>query len=482
MTRHLTLRLALIAACAAHALPVIAQTQDDPTAVEAAKAPPLTAAQITKMFRTATTPEARAAAYEALAPFTATGDAGALRLLARELRRDNRFADAMAALAPLIAANDEEGLTLADKIISSRKSGIKDPALALDINERLIELGDLDALGKVAKAQLAGQIGRLTPEEVRAELQVAAEGGISNLSGYLADYQARGLGGPVDQEGAIAALRLAADAGERGRNLDLAKALMKSDDPAEVAQALDSLAQIAADENSGEAYGAQLTLITGHVTKGFGDNSDVQTAISLTQAVLASDKGDKAVKSLLRTATRTSVDPDWRDTLVGWVLAKLDAGDLTHLGVLFDHYAARNDDAASVAAQDLLDRFGGQFDSDYLSSFAVKSAIDSGNPMRRAAELAKILGADTSRNSLERAYRASTGNANLFTYLMQDLAARKGNYDGRLSGILDQSTLRAFYQLCREGEVRDACITGPLRRKNSKLIASAAAGLAIPAN
>ncbi len=464
-----------------------AQTADPAGQMDAAPKPakkerPLSPAAISKMFKTAQTPEARAAAFSALAPFVITGDPSAQRLQARELARDARCSDALAALAPLIAANDEEGLDMAAKLISNRKSGLDDPAVALDINERLMELGDLDALAKVAKAHLEGQAGRISPEDIRSALEVAASGGISNLSSYLAEFQTKGIGGSIDKDAAIVSLKAASEAGAKGSKYDLAALLLDSDKAEDIKQSLTLLTELAASASPGESAGAKIKLITGHALGDFGAASDVQVAMVLTGEVLASETAAKAVPGLLRAASKQDAPPEWRDLILQAVQARIDSGDETHLNSLFAHFAASRDTAFQARAQTMYDTYGTKISSDLVAGFLIGQAIRAGNPMPQAETLVGYLDLAKTPAALEKAYLATTFNPNLFTYFLQHFATARSQYSGRLSGQMDSATLRAVMQICADAGGKPTCEAGPLKRKNAQTIARAVATMAATAN
>ncbi len=457
--------------------PIGAQTADAPAQEAAAPSP----AQIAKMFKTAADADARAAAFAALAPFAEAGDVAAQRLMARELMRDQRSAEALAALKPLIAANDEDGLDLAARLVGNSKFGINDPAVALDVYERLTELGDLAALGKVAKAQIAGQIGRIPAEQIRSELEVAAAGGLSNLAGYLAAFQSKGIGGPVDKAGSIASLRVAAEAGEKGSDIGLADALLGSEVAEDVAESLELLTSLAA-ANTNDSLRAKIKLITGHATGAFGESSDPGQAIAMTPEVLTGEGAARAVKPLLNTAGRQGVASDWKSLLLETLNNQINAGDLTHLDALFDYYASKRDETDLAAAQDLYDTYPDKITSDSLVRFLIMQQVRAGTAMANAADLVQLIEQTTTPAAREKAYVASIWDKNFQVYFLQSLAKTKGYFEGNPSGQLTGATLRAISPLCKDAGVSEICADGPLRRKNALAIMRAMAALPVDGN
>lgn len=458
----------LVAVAVAWGAGLAAQTAEAPAA-----SPP---AKIANMFKTATNTAERTAAYAALAPFAKAGHRASQRIMARELMRDARYPEALATLAPLIAANDRGGLDLAAKLIGHRKFGTVPPALALDIYERLAEMGDMAALGQVAKAHLAGQTGRMSAEKIRSALDRAATGDMPNLAAYLAEFQTKGMGGPVDKAGAIASLKLAAKTGRKDSILNLATALMDSQAETDIAQSLALLTSMA-DANGKESQTAKIRLIIGHATGGFGQNSDLGAALALTPQVLAGAGATKAATLLLRAAGRAKAAPEWRALLQQIVQDQIAAGNLTHLDALFDHYTVMRDAESLAAAQRLYDRYKGQITSNLQASFLIMQNIQNGTAMANAADLVQMIHQTKDKYAREQAYLASLADQNFYIYALQSLAQIKGYYKGTLTGQMDSATLRAFAKLCSDAGVQDACATGPLKRKNAHVIARAVAGL-----
>jgi hypothetical protein len=62
-------------------------------------------------------------------------------------------------------------------------------------------------------------------------------------------------------------------------------------------------------------------------------------------------------------------------------------------------------------------------------------------------------------------------NQNAYTYLVQELLAKRGIYQGPLNGLMTGSTIRAINALCREGGQETACARGPLHPETAKFLA-----------
>lgn len=454
-------------------VPLIAPAQT-PTAAPSAASTVQGAANVAELMRAASA-TADAGALEQLQAKAAAGDGTAVMALG------NLFAG-VGAVAPdgakavqyfEQAAAAGNGLALVRLGDLYREGALipADPVKARALFEKARDAGVGMASQRLAVALVEGSFGETDAPKGMEMLQDLAAKGNAVAAMSLGNYYSGAVPGiAADGAKAVQYFDLAGSAGNSNALLRLALLYREGKlAPADPAKALRYF------KHSAELGNGTATRLlgTGHLFGWFGAQSDAALGVTLLKQ--QSQQGDATAATTLANLYFSGSHglPRNADLALGLLRKGAKAGNAVAVRALV---AAYRDGRGKVlvrsrsAAEAALAEFGAALTADEAGyeRFLIHAAYE-GQPSG-FAKIAQTIAAMPKEQRLRAAMSLRAANANAYTYLLQDRMAALGRYDGKKTGLMTASTIRALGAFCAAQGNAAPCLRGPLSAETANTV------------
>ncbi len=413
----------------------------------------------------------------------------------------------------------------------------KDLGRAVDYYQKSVDLGRADSLGELgiallyagrseeaytafekadeagvsgshelarAKANVRGDFGDISDQQDgMAELEALWANGDQRAGSTLAQAHYYGWSGQVDHEKSLSIFRQLADQGD-AYALDRIAAfyrygyVVERDDAQAMnyyQQAVDSgreksmfgLADMQVRLNRGSAAlrtlqkasatgleDADLEIAVGHINRDFGYSTDVKKGVSSLLSGIEEGKIDYKIAAvkLLADGRRFNADVP---ALVAALEAEADQGNANAAGALIQLTREKPGlvENAWRKRQDYLEAYAEVLSDRTRATETVYLTLDSKRPREVGPALSDLLAGyqdDAFRYGFQRVFWE---DKNAYTYLLQEKLTDLGLYKGNVNGLMTQNTVRAVLSFCRQIEIYDECIHGPMRSSAMRKIVDA---------
>ncbi len=345
-----------------------------------------------------------------------------------------------------------------------------------------------------AKANVRGDFGDISDQQDgMAELEALWADGDQRAGSTLAQAHYYGWSGQVDHEKSLAIFRQLADQGDAYAldriavfyrygyvvERDYAQAMNYYQQAVDAGRekSMFGLADIQVRLNRGSAAlrtlqkaseagleDADLEIAVGHINRDFGYSTDVQKGVSALLSGIEEDKIDYKIAAveLLAEGRRFSTD---MPALVAALEAEADQGNASAAGALIQLTREKPGlvENAWRKRQDYLEAYSEILSDRTRATETVYLTLDSKRPRDVGPALSDLLAGyqdDAFRYGFQRVFWE---DKNAYTYLLQEKLKDLGLYKGNVNGLMTKNTVRAVLSFCRQVEIYDECIHGPMR-------------------
>lgn len=345
-----------------------------------------------------------------------------------------------------------------------------------------------------AKANVRGDFGDISDQQDgMAELEALWADGDQRAGSTLAQAHYYGWSGQVDHEKSLAIFRQLADQGDAyaldriavfyrygyAVERDYAQAMNYYQQAVDAGRekSMFGLADIQVRLNRGSAAlrtlqkaseagleDADLEIAVGHINRDFGYSTDVQKGVSALLSGIEEDKIDYKIAAveLLADGRRFSTDVP---ALVAALEAEADQGNASAAGALIQLTREKPGlvENAWRKRQDYLEAYSEILSDRTRATETVYLTLDSKRPRDVGPALSDLLAGyqdDAFRYGFQRVFWE---DKNAYTYLLQEKLKDLGLYKGNVNGLMTKNTVRAVLSFCRQAEIYDECIHGPMR-------------------
>lgn len=300
------------------------------------------------------------------------------------------------------------------------------------------------------------------PEAGVQEMNLVAEEGYARAMDRMAYYYHKGIGVEVDNDRAVRLYQMAISEGREKSLISLGKTYIAIGEADAALEALDRAV-------SYKVSGALATRAWGHAAGGFGEKSRPDEGWQDLVALARS--GDRtaelAATSLAAKGTRTLDAPD---PILASLMEKSVGGDGSASEALLRYYRSVGHPEGSLERRAALLEHPNIRDKVaideglYLASEAAPGRFN-----ERAEKLVLTAGTQDFSRALE---VTSKIDKNAYVRIVQMELARLGYFSGQADGLLDQSTISSINAFCRDTQITDTCVFGPVKSVAIKAVAA----------
>ncbi len=323
--------------------------------------------------------------------------------------------------------------------------------------EALWANGDQRAGSTLAQAHYYGWSGQVDHEKSLAIFRQLADQGDAYALDRIAVFYRYGYVVERDYTQAMNYYQQAVDAGREKSMFGLADIQVRLNRGSAALRTLQKASEIGLED-------ADLEIAVGHINRDFGYSTDVQKGVN---ALLSGIEGDKidykiAAVELLADGRRFSADVP---ALVAALEAEADQGNASAAGALIQLTREKPGlvENAWRKRQDYIEAYSEILSDRTRATETVYLTLDSKRPRDVGPALSDLLAGyqdDAFRYGFQRVFWE---DKNAYTYLLQEKLKDLGLYKGNVNGLMTKNTVRAVLSFCRQVEIYDECIHGPMR-------------------
>ena len=333
--------------------------------------------------------------------------------------------------------------------------------------EELWAQGDQKAGAALAQAYYYGWTGEVDHEKSLTIFQALAEQGDTYALDRIAVFYRYGYVFERDYAQAANYYQKAVDAGREKSLFGLADMQVRLNRGSAALATLKKASDLGLE-------GADLEIAVGHINGDFGRSTDTQVGINALRAGIADDNIDHKIAALelLAEGRRFRVDVP---ALVADVEAAADQGNANAANALIQLTREKPGlvENAWRKRQDYLQAYGDILSDRSRAIESVYLTFDSNRPSDVGPALSELLAGykdDEFRYGFQRVFWE---DKNAYTFLLQEKMRELGLYNGNVNGLMTKNTVRAVLNFCRQNEIYDECIHGPLRSSAMRKIVDA---------